>query len=69
MKNAGVDMGIFKTHSTRSASTSAASHLGVNIQTIMKTAGWTNAKTFAKFCNKSISDSTSFSQTLLDNVQ
>ena len=68
MKNAGVDMGIFKTQSTRSASTSAASHLGVNIQ-IMKTAGWTNAKTFAKLYNKSISDSTSFSQTLLDNVQ
>ena len=61
MNNAGVDMGIFKTHSTRSASTSAASHLGVNIQTIMKTAGWTNANTFAKFYNKSKSDSTSFS--------
>ena len=69
MNSAGVDMKVFKSHSTRSASTSAASHLGVNIQTIMKTAGWANAETFAKFYNKSIGDSTSFNQTLLDNVK
>ena len=69
MNNAGVDMKVFKSHSTRSASTSAASHLGVNIQIIMKTAGWANAETFAKFYNKSIGDSTRFSQALLDNVK
>jgi hypothetical protein len=42
--NAGVDMNMFKSHSTRSASTSAATRLGVNMQTIMRTAGWTNAQ-------------------------
>ena len=68
MEKAGVDMNIFKTHSTRSASTSAASLLGVNIQTIMNTAGWTNARTFATFYHKPIEGLANFSQALLHNV-
>ena len=64
----GVDMNLFKPHSTRSASTSAAARLGVNMQTVMKTAGWANTQTFAKFYNKPVVDFGKFSQTLLDNV-
>lgn len=45
----GVDVSIFTGHSTRHASTSAASAAGVCIDTIRRTAGWTNNHTFAKF--------------------
>ena len=61
--NAGVDMTLFKPNSARSASTSAAACLGVNMQTIMKTAGWANTETFAKFYNKPVVDFGKFSQT------
>jgi hypothetical protein len=41
---AGVNVKLFKTHSTRSASTSA-------VNTILKSAGWTNESIFRKFYN------------------
>jgi hypothetical protein len=40
MRLAGIDTSIFKAHSTRSASTSAATKLGVPLQDIMSSAGW-----------------------------
>ena len=49
----GVDMERFTPHSTRSASTSKAK-ASVAISTIMKTAGWRNASTFARFYEKKI---------------
>ena len=36
---AGIDIKLFKSHSVRSASTSAAKSAGIPIQTILKTAG------------------------------
>lgn len=39
---AGVDTSIFSAHSTRHASTSAAKRCGISIDSIRKTAGWTN---------------------------
>ena len=49
----GVDMGKFTPHSMRAASTSKAKS-SVAISTIMKTAGWRNASTFARFYDKKI---------------
>ena len=54
MERSGISTEIFKAHSTRAASTSAASLKAVNIETILKTAGWSNAKTFARFYDKPI---------------
>lgn len=55
LSESGVDVGIFGAHSTRHASTSAASFAGINIETIRKTAGWTNSSTsFARFYNRSV---------------
>ena len=48
---AGVDR-CFTTHSTRSAATSMARLKGLPLQTIMRAAGWSNARTFAKFYDK-----------------
>jgi hypothetical protein len=54
MAQAGVDTSIFKSHSTRAASTSAAQRGGALLEDIMITAGWSKASTFAKFYNKPI---------------
>ncbi|KAK3095290.1 hypothetical protein FSP39_012863 [Pinctada imbricata] len=72
MKNAGVDIQVFKPHSTRAASTSAAKQAGVQISDIMKCAGWTNAQTFSRFYDKIVSQqsnsSSNFSRSLLETV-
>ena len=54
MSQAGINTNVFKAHSTRAALTSAAYKSDVNISDIMKTAGWKNAATFAKFYKKPI---------------
>lgn len=56
MQEAGIDILLFKPHSTRSASTSAALSKGVNIDVIFQTAGWSLEDTFAKYYNKAIQD-------------
>lgn len=63
----GVDFSIFGAHSTRHAATSAANRLGVNIDVIKKTAGWSgNSTAFAKFYNREVSTETqdAFARTL-----
>ena len=52
---AGIDTSIYKSHSTRAASTSAAAKT-LDIATIMNAASWTRATTFAKYYNKDIED-------------
>lgn len=64
MYEAGIEIDIFKAHSTRSASVSAAFQLNTNIEEILKTAGWSNAKTFAKFYNKPITNGVEYGQRL-----
>ena len=50
---AGIDMNIFTPHSTRAAATSQA--VGrVPLDTILKTAGWSQAGTFQKYYNKTV---------------
>lgn len=51
---AGIDTSMFKPHSTRSASVSKAKMNGADLQTILNTAGWSNAGTFAKFYDKPV---------------
>ena len=46
----------FKPHSTRASTTPMANLREVPMQQIVKTAGWTNARTFAKYYNKPITD-------------
>jgi len=68
MALAGVDTTIFKAHSTRSAATSAASRKNVPIDTILSTAGWQNASTFAKFYKKQIKYSNVFANSVLQGT-
>ena len=51
LQPAGIDMSIFTCHCTRSASRVATR---IPIDTVWKTGGWSNMRTFAKHCNKDI---------------
>jgi hypothetical protein len=51
---AGIDTSVFKAHSFRSASASAASAMGCSIRNIMCTADWKSDKTFNKFYHRYI---------------
>ena len=44
----GIDVAIFKAHSTRAASTSKAKNCNVPLDEILKKAGWKSDSTFAK---------------------
>ena len=54
---AGIDTSIFKAHSYRSASTSAAFSCGISLNDVLNTANWTNANTFYRFYNRETRDS------------
>ena len=56
LKMAGVDVGVYKAHSTRAAATTAAQRKGVDVKDILKVAGWSREATFAKFYNKPLSN-------------
>ena len=54
MGSAGIDTKVFGPHSSRSASAFIAQASGLQLNDIMKAAGWTNEKTFARFYKKPI---------------
>lgn len=65
LTKSGVDTSVFAAHSTRHASTSAASLAGVNIETIRKTAGWTSSSnSFARFYNRTIVNEGEFARSV-----
>ena len=63
LKEAAVNVSAFSAHSTRSAASSKANDKGLNLAEISKAAGWSNAKTFAMFYTKTISEN--FGQVIL----
>jgi integrase len=66
LTDSGIDTSIFTAHSTRHASTSAASRAGLSVDAIRKSAGWTErSAVFANFYNRPIINS---EISLLDSV-
>lgn len=64
----GVDVTIFKAHSTRHASTSAASRSGLNLEEIRKRAGWSEkSRVFATFYNRPLVHSDDFVHSIVNN--
>ena len=57
MGNSGIDTEIFKPHSTRLASNSAAYKLGMLLQEVLKRGQWSNAGTFFTYYFREIEDS------------
>lgn len=65
LSDSGVDTSRFRAHSTRHASTSAASAAGVSLDIIRKTAGWSStSNVFAKFYNRPIIDESEFARSV-----
>jgi integrase len=62
---AGIDPS-YTTHSTRAVATSVARQKGVSMDKIQKTAGWTNAKTFQRFYNKSVKSDKTVQEAILE---
>ena len=54
LKDAGIDVTEFTSHSGRSASTSYVTHTSLTLKEILKAGGWSNAQTFAKHYHKPI---------------
>ena len=69
MSKSGINVDLFKPHSTRAASTSKASKSSVPLEQILSTAGWSSATTFAHFYNKPIWDTSSFATSILQSVK
>ena len=66
LRDSGIDTDKFSGYSTRHASTSAADRSGVSLDTIRKTAGWTDkSSTFAKFYNRPVSTGLNFAKQIL----
>lgn len=51
LSKSGISTSLFSAHSTRSASTSSAKAAKIPLDTIMRSAGWSNYDTFQKFYN------------------
>ena len=68
LTDSGNDTSRFKPHSTRAASTSAASNASVSLDDILHTAGWSSESTFAKFHNKPIVNENTFADKVLCNA-
>lgn len=65
MAMAGIDVNIFKAHSVRTASVSAAGAKFVPIQDIVDRAGWSSEHTFQRFYNKPIQPSNRYQDAIL----
>ena len=66
LKAAGINTEKYSPHSTRAASTSKCGSKGLQIDEILKTAGWSNAGTFARFYRKPFdTEEQNFGNTLL----
>lgn len=65
MQKSGIDVNLFKPHSTRAAATSKALLKSVPLEHILSVAGWSSSDTFAKFYGKPVINTDSFSNVLL----
>ena len=69
LREAGINVDKYKSHSTRGATTSAAKRLGVPVSLILKQASWKEASSFARFYDKELdNDTTDVAQRLLENA-
>lgn len=70
LSECGIDARVFSAHSTRHAAASRARSLGVSVDAIRRTAGWSgNSNTFARFYNRTIlaNDDLSLAQAIIND--
>ena len=67
LESAGIDINKYSAHSSRAASTSSCKAKGLSLADIMKSAGWSNSSTLAKFYDKPVvTASANFGSVLLN---
>lgn len=67
LSKAGLDTSNFTAHSTRHASTSCANRKGVDVNIILRTAGWSStSRVFADFYNRPLENRSAFAKALID---
>ena len=62
----GIDVSIFKAHSVRAASVSAAKLNFVSTQDILDRADWTQEKTFQRYYDKPVEKMTAYDEAVLN---
>lgn len=70
MKESGINVSIFSSHSTRHASSSRAYRAGLTVDSILKAVGWSNRSlTFARYYNRplSINEQTEFARAVCNS--
>ncbi len=68
LKDSGININEFSSHSFRHASTSKAANLGVSIDSIYKSAGWAQkSEVFARFYKRPIMKQNDFASSILSN--
>ena len=67
LEEPGIDTNLFKGHSVRSASTSAAANQGVTTEDILKAADWSSDSSFQRFYYKPVRNAT-FARTVLSSA-
>ena len=65
----GIDISIYKSHSTRAAASTAMKENLFPVEDNLRTAGWSNVLTFAKFCDKPIDSARTTSDVLFNTTQ
>ena len=68
LETAGIDISIYKSHSTRAAASMAMKENLFSMEDILRTAGWSNVQTFAKFYDKPIDSARTTSDVLLNTT-
>lgn len=67
LQASGIDTAVFTGHFTRHASRSTAFQRGVDVNSILKTVGWSdNSKTFSRFYNRPIKDNYTFAKAVFN---
>lgn len=68
LSDSGIDISVYKAHSTRGASTSKVQQF-LPIKEIMSVAGWNNASTFSQFYGREVKSTMSFADSVLSSNQ
>ncbi len=66
LTDSGIDTDVFSAHSCRAASTPATKQAGMTLSEIIKSAGWSNERTFAKHYKREI-NSQNFGDFVFEN--
>ena len=68
LETAEIDVSIYKSHSTGAAASTAMKENLFSVEDILRTAGWSNVQTFAKFYDKPIDSARTTSDVLFNTT-